>query len=356
MCRFSGGGRDVTAISETGGRDGADGEIPPPGPTGLLASRGRGRLRPFLVRLLASAVLLTVVFNIVDLDAALDGIRRLRPLPWAAALGAFLFLHALSALKWRFFLGLTGARLPVRTALSCHAAGLFANLCLPSLIGGDVLRAGLAFPATRKAAAVVVGSIADRVADLTALLAVAAVGLAWAPWAGDRISGPARLATGATVIVLGCLGGSLALHLLVLRARRRRFSRKLSRKLIEVGRAVKTLRRQPLRAAALWGACFAIQCAFVLVNVSLGAALGLDLATSLWFLLWPLAKIVAMLPLSLGGLGVREAAFAGLVSPFADENLAVAQSLVWQSVLVAGGLLCGAYWTVASRGKASRDR
>ncbi len=54
-----------------------------------------------------------------------------------------------------------------------------------------------------------------------------------------------------------------------------------------------------------------------------------------------------MLPVSFGGLGVREAAFAALVAPFGPESLAVAQSLVWQSVLIAGGLAAGGFWVLS---------
>jgi len=89
----------------------------------------------------------------------------------------------------------------------------------------------------------------------------------------------------------------------------------------------------------------ALQSGFVLVNVALGTRIGLDLPLELWFLLWPLAKIAAMVPLGFGGLGVREAAFFTLVQPFGDGALAVTESLIWQTVLIAGGLACGAVWT-----------
>ena len=58
---------------------------------------------------------------------------------------------------------------------------------------------------------------------------------------------------------------------------------------------------------------------------------------------WPLAKITALLPVSLGGLGVREAALAVFLAPFAvTGTLAVAEALVWQSILFGFGLLAGA--------------
>jgi uncharacterized membrane protein YbhN (UPF0104 family) len=52
---------------------------------------------------------------------------------------------------------------------------------------------------------------------------------------------------------------------------------------------------------------------------------------------------LALLPISLGGIGVREAALGGLLSPFGvDVACAVAQSLAWEVVLIGSGLAAGA--------------
>jgi len=49
-----------------------------------------------------------------------------------------------------------------------------------------------------------------------------------------------------------------------------------------------------------------------------------------------------LLPVSLGGLGVREVALAALLVPFAvPGTLAIAEALVWQSILFGFGLLAG---------------
>ena len=52
------------------------------------------------------------------------------------------------------------------------------------------------------------------------------------------------------------------------------------------------------------------------------------------------AKIIAIAPVSLGGLGVREASMAGLLKPFgADPGQVIAIGLIWQSVLYASGAI-----------------
>lgn len=314
-----------------------------PAGSGAALPTGTVRWRKLGVRVLVSLTVLGVAFSLADRDTVVAGFRRLEVADWMLALLAFLVLHAVSALKWRFFLALVGARLPLANALHCHAAGLFANLCLPSLIGGDVLRAGLALRATDRRTALVVGSVVDRVADLAALLSVTLVGLVLAPWARERLGGTGSLVTLGAALALGAVCGVVALRLAYARARR--LPRKLGRKVVEVMRAVTVLQANPVRAVCGYLLAVVLQSGFVLVNVGLGERVGLDLPVALWFLLWPLAKIAAMAPLSFGGLGVREAAFSTLVTPFGDGNLAFTQSLVWQTVLIAGGLACGAVWT-----------
>jgi uncharacterized membrane protein YbhN (UPF0104 family) len=61
-----------------------------------------------------------------------------------------------------------------------------------------------------------------------------------------------------------------------------------------------------------------------------------------WVFAWPLAKIIAILPVSLNGLGLREGTLAALLVPFgAQAAQVVAAGLVWQGVLFAAGLLGG---------------
>jgi hypothetical protein len=62
----------------------------------------------------------------------------------------------------------------------------------------------------------------------------------------------------------------------------------------------------------------------------------------LWFLIWPLAKLSALLPISLGGIGVREVALAVLLGRVAIPAIdSVALGLLWNSLLISGSLFGG---------------
>ena len=88
------------------------------------------------------------------------------------------------------------------------------------------------------------------------------------------------------------------------------------------------------------------------------AEIGIELSPGLWLLCWPLAKLVSLMPISLGGFGLREAALAGILYATArvPSEQGVALSLLWQCVIVSGGLLGGLGWlSMRARGRESRD-
>jgi len=82
---------------------------------------------------------------------------------------------------------------------------------------------------------------------------------------------------------------------------------------------------------------------FVVLNIFIGQSLGIDVAGAVWFFTWSLAKVAALVPISLGGLAVRDAAFAALIAPFGVPlTTGVVASLIWQSIVISGGLAAGA--------------
>src|ERR1700741_469531 len=97
----------------------------------------------------------------------------------------------------------------------------------------------------------------------------------------------------------------------------------------------------------------AIQFTFLLLTALLAISCGLLLPLRIWLFAWPLAKLAALLPLTQGGIGVREAALVGLLSPFgAPPHLVLASGLVWEGVVIVGGLIAGLTALFLRRGEA----
>ena len=256
---------------------------------------------------------------------------------WSLVLLAFGLGHVILAYKWYRLVGTAGTPFRFGVALRAHMAGLFANVWLPSIVGGDIIRAAWISKNQRVAVPAVTGLL-DRALDTLALVILVACGTLLSGNAAGTTAEPVLRAAG-LLLLAGIPLGLLVLHFL----RPHHLPAALrtpGKKLLEVTR---TLYNTPVPAICSLLLALVVQFAFVALNYFLGVAVGIEASFAVWLMAWPLAKITALLPVSLGGLGVREAALAMFLAPFAvTGTLAVAEALVWQSILFGFGLLAGA--------------
>ena len=313
--------------------------------------RGLGLRTPgalIMLRVVVSGALIVALLTWLSTTQILDQLEQVPVATWLTVIGVFLIGHAVSAMKWRMLVDGAGAPIRRFVALRAHAAGLFANLCLPSIVGGDVVRAGVAVRHAGRLEAVALGSLADRLVDTTALVGIAG---------GAAILHP-DLARGRAATLLASVGLLLSLGMVTGLVLARmvpalRLPGRLSTVATRVSDALDALFAVPARATAALGISLLVQGGFVGLNMILAGSIGIELPAAAWMLAWPLAKLVALLPVSLGGIGVREVALAAFLAPFGvDATLAVAQSLAWEAVLVMAGLLSGAF-TLALGGSLS---
>ncbi len=281
----------------------------------------------WVIRAGVSAVVVAILLSIIPLDAVLDALRRTSVWTWSASVVVFFAGHYLNAMKLRLLIGpasgLTSA------CVRAQYAGLVANLGLPGLAGGDIVRGAYLAPlvgVTR----VTFASIADRLIDTGTVLVLVVVAL---PFAGvpPGMSGVIQhtglwLAAGAvSVLVAG-----------VVVMRLQRFSG-LAATITAAVRALMT------RKGALLGAVvisLVVQSAFVMTNVWLARQVGVTTDVPAWFVAWPLSKLIAVLPISLGGIGVREAALVTLLAPYgAPREAVLASGILWQAVLIVTGVV-----------------
>lgn len=305
------------------------------------------KLRAWALKAIGSAVVLAVLFMFVPGAEVLAGLARISF--WVFALVALCFGlgHVVAALKWWILIGRpVGAGVAVRA----HFAGLAANLCMPGVAGGDALRAGMIFHRVEDRAKLIAGSLVDRLIDSVALAALALLGLAM--MRGDAASPLAFSAIAAVLFV----GLPLAVFVLIpagATAIVRRFpDRRGMQKLAGLSDAISQQRRRPGLLTSMTFLSVAIQGLFLGLAGWIAFEIGVDVSAGAWLYAWTLAKLIATLPISLGGLGVRELSLAALLAPFgADQASVVAASLGWQGVLFLAGAF-GALTNVAYLGSA----
>jgi len=280
----------------------------------------------WLIRAAVSATVVAVLLAVIPLDAVIDALAEVSLWTWMASVAIFFAGHYLNALKLRLLLGPAPGLMA--SCVRAQYAGLVANLGLPGLAGGDFVRAAYLAPSCG-VQRVAVASIADRLVDTTTVivLIVAALPLAGVPPAiGDVIRHGAWLAV---IVAAAVIGGLILLRL-------RRFEALAGR--IAQARSAILARRQAVAGAFVIS--LVVQSAFVMTNVWLARQVGVPTPLAPWFVAWPLSKLIAVLPISLGGIGVREAALVSLLAPYgAPREAVLASGILWQAVLIVTGIV-----------------
>lgn len=291
------------------------------------------------VRFLGSVLLLASVVVFVPRRHLLAGLQSIRLPILAAAFPLYLLLHAGGALKWHIVVNRSGAGMTGLRSLQCYFFGLFGNLFLPSVAGGDAVMVALALRKAEKRAGIVVGSFVNRAVDVAAMLMLVLGAAALLP--GVLNAGNRRI----FIAVLAAVGVGIALFAAAAGALRPAwFPGRLNRLLAEHQSALELLRRPRLILTPL-ALSLAIQFGLLALTYWIAAASGLHLSLAAWVFAWQLAKLAALLPVAVAGIGPRELALSALLAPFgAPASRTVAIVLAWDALMVSGSLVGGVVW------------
>ncbi len=302
--------------------------------------RGKGRLI-LLSKLLFSGLLLTVLFWRVDRATFVRTVQALPMKVFLGCLGLYALGYVISTVRWRLLLLAEGIRLPLWQLTLLYFEGAFFNLFLPSLIGGDIFRGYAIYKITRGHDASIASILVDRLSGFAALIAIALTALAAAH---RRVHDPQ-----VAIMILAVAAAFTLLILMLLQTGTKERAAGalrvvgLTRFQAKLHGLVEALHRYRGHHRALGQAVLlsALLQALIIVTYYLVAAgLNLGVPIAYFFLYVPLITFVAMLPVSVAGLGVRE---GGAVYFFAkvgvDAAAALTMSLVWFSLtLVVSGL------------------
>ena len=291
--------------------------------------------RTIYFRAFVSLLVISLILNWLPLSEIWSAARRVSLQAWILFVLAFVSIHIVGVFKWRFIVGMGKLKLPFSFAFRCYFYGLFGNLFLPSVIGGDLVRAGMAAGQVEEKEQIIIGSLIDRFLDVCAMLVLIFFG---AFFAAQALSDQHRK-------ILAVVSALLATFLIVSVVLTfvpipGRVPEKLQKVILRTRFVMIHILKKP--AYALGTLCLSvfIQGSFVLLNALLGSMCGIKVGILTWFVVWPLAKITAMVPVSLGGIGVREVALAAFFAPFGVlYSDAVGYGFVWEAVVIAGSLL-----------------
>ena len=295
-------------------------------------------------RLVVSVALLGFVLRSVDLGLLWDRVLGMNAAWLALALGAYLGMMWLGVWRWDRLLRAQHIEVAWGDLMRSLWISLFFGNFLPSNIGGDVMRvADTADAAGSKTLATTV-IIADRVLGLVALIVVASTGAFAASMAGVHVPG-------ARWLWLVCIGGlvatipivaipQLAGHLLTpVRALNNAWITERAQRMED---AIVKFRAAPAALAGAFAGAVAVQVSIVGFYLLVARGLAVPLPVFLGAVLIPVSLAVQMAPVSINGLGVREAVFAFFFARFGlPTEAAVALSLLSAALMMLLSLVGG---------------
>jgi glycosyltransferase 2 family protein len=307
-----------------------------------------------ILRWVAAGVVLAVLVHFLPLAVLGAAISSVPPIRFVIVLVIYLCAHGVGIAKWRMVVNTAGAQLDFATSAQCYLGGLFGTLFLPSIIGGDVVRLAVGLRRSPRPAAVLAGNVVDRFLDVAAQATLVALGLMLLPGSlppqFSRLALKLLLIFAAIFLVLAVV--VFGLREMLFAGRSRHFLRRLAR----LRHALRAVSKRPETLLTGWMLGVLIQGVFILLNALLAVSCGLFQPYRVWLFAWPLAKLAALLPLTQGGMGVREAVLVALLIPFgASSALVLAAGLVWEGIIIAGGLVSGLIAFLLRRADRSRS-
>jgi len=301
-------------------------------------------MRRHLLLLLKAAVsilLLYLSLRSVHLGTLAERLSRL-DIVW---IGVALVLLALQvvvlAVRWREIATASGVRIALPPMVQMSFIATFFNQVLPSTVGGDAARIWLLARKGGGWASATYSVLIDRIAGVLVLALIVIVCL---PWTLTLIQDPVARAV---LVLIG--GGAIAGAIVFLgigRLPRRLFDRfMLTRHLAETSRVAWRLCRAP-RAVLIVAACsVAIHIMTVTIAWCCMKAVAAPVGFAPILFLMPPVLLVATVPISIAGWGVRE---SSMVVAFAYAGLAQSDglmlSILFGATSFAIGVVGGLVW------------
>lgn len=294
------------------------------------------------VRLIGSAALLLVLLWRVHWRQVGEAFARLEVGLWLAAVGIYLGCQLLSTVRWQILSRAIGFSASWMRYVNVYFVGMFFNLALPTSIGGDAVRAWYQakFPhehphvGPRTSAAVVV--FADRLFGVILLIVLACAAAVLCPvrlpsWMIGCVvaAGVAPFVGLAALVLVRRLLAHRRTELVPFPSQTEQVPfydhhsassngsivSRITRVLQRVLDAIWTYRAHPGAIGIALGLSAIVQVGNALVAWVIAVGLGFDVSPAYFCVVVPLVTLLTLVPISVNGMGLREAGFVVLLAP-----------------------------------------
>jgi uncharacterized membrane protein YbhN (UPF0104 family) len=276
-----------------------------------------------LVKFLVSATLLILIFTkFVDLEALLNKLQQAK---WHYLFIAAILMivgTALRAVRWDMLLRPLEIRVPLPRLIYFYFVGSFFNIFLPTGVGGDVVKMAMLGQETDRKPEAVGTTLVDRATGLWVLFIISLLALPFS----YQLLPPIWIAPIILITVGGAIGGFLVMGTPLLPWIGSKIRLPGQDQLERFYRSVSQLGYKALALASSISLIFDIL--LIIFNFLIARSLNVNLPFAIFILFTPLISLSLALPVSIAGLGAREATYIALYGAVGvTPETAIAMSL-----------------------------
>ncbi|MDD5165772.1 MAG: lysylphosphatidylglycerol synthase transmembrane domain-containing protein [Candidatus Omnitrophica bacterium] len=303
------------------------------------------KILSILFRVGISIVLLFFLFRQIDKKSLLEIIKNANKGYLFLAFIVFFFNYVFCLLRWQMLLKAIKIHIPISRIIISFAGGVFFSLFLPSTIGGDLMRSMDLAAHTKKPREVVATVFLDRLSGYIGLVVLALLSLffGWKLLEDRVILISVLLITALLVIILLVLFNK-TIFLKVNKYLSSLSSGKIMGSVMNLHQEIHLFRhhKNVIFKNLLLSVFVQIITPFCFYIIAL--SVGLQINIIYFFILLPIIGAITLLPISIGGLGLRDATTIFFFAQVGvSKNLAFAMSLLNFSFIVIyaaiGGLI-----------------
>jgi hypothetical protein len=243
--------------------------------------------------------------------------------------------RVLMAIRWLLLLRAAEVDIPAASALRIFLRSSFVGSFLPAGVGADAARAYEIASRTSRGSQAVASVGIDRILGLVAIAILGIAGLAgWAQHVDPalRLRLMAVAALGGLAVLAIFWVDTIARAVVPLRWHATRWGWRILR----LGDAVGAYRGHPKVLAQVMALSIAVQLVRVFQGYGLGRGLGIQVGLAYYLVFMPIAMLVLLLPVSISGFGLPQAAIVWLLRPMGVPD---AESLALSTLLIVVGII-----------------
>lgn len=295
-----------------------------------------------LIKIGVSVVILYFLFRSIDLAAFWATVKSVEPWTVVFVAAIFIISQCISSYRWRTILK-KDIDVPYRKILSIYFIGMFFNNFLPTMVGGDVVKAYYLYKHTKKGHVALASIFLDRYVGFFALITITLFALI----PGYKLIRGTTLPGFFVLLIGGFYGASLViwvgpLHSWAMKIMARIHFYGINQKIDTFYKVLMGYKSHHDIIITILVCSVLVQGGVMISYSVLGWGLGIDIPIGYYFLFIPLTTAVAMLPISLSGLGLREGAFVFLFTRVgATQEQALTLSLMWFAICALVSMIGG---------------